>query len=323
MKTFNYALMAGLCLGLCCGGCVPKAKVTVRIVDDNNQPISDAIVAVNGFNDKRQGGTDKDGCFTAKLRGVTGQLDLNVKKQGFYTIWWYSYFFKTHTNNQWIPWNPTIELQLHKIGKPVPMVVKNVEDYLPVLDSPVGYDLSVGDWVAPYGKGAINDFIFKADRQLVNDWTYSGTLSLNFSAPADGLILHRLWYRDDYELRLGAQAPLGGYSNQWAFVVRSSPNPTNGLRYDYRSFSEDDNYYFRVRSQTNASGEIISARYGKIYRGIHYAVGDTNINYVAGRTNPMPWVRFDYYLNPDGTRNTEFDTRSNLCPNPGTIGGKP
>jgi len=28
-------------------------------------------------------------------------------------------------------------------------------------------------------------------------------------------------------------------------------------------------------------------------------------------------------FHPDGTRNTEFDTRSNLCPNPGTAGGKP
>jgi hypothetical protein len=26
---------------------------------------------------------------------------------------------------------------------------------------------------------------------------------------------------------------------------------------------------------------------------------------------------------PDGLRHTEFDTRSNLCPNPGTGGGQP
>ena len=323
MKKLGRLLTLVSVLGLCCAGCVPKAKVTVRIVGDDNAPVADATVYVNGFNTKREGKTDRGGLFTAKLRNPTGQLDLMVKKDGFYTIWWYSYFYKTHTNGQWVPWNPTVELQLHKKGKPVPMVVKKVEDYLPVLDTPVGYDLLVGDWVTPYGKGVANDFVFKADRQLANDWTYSGTLSLKFSHPADGLILHRLWYRDDYALRLAAQAPLAGYSNQWAFVVRSYPNPTNGLRYDYRSFSEDDNYYFRVRSETNAVGEVASAMYGKIYWGIHYAVGDTNINRVAGNTNPMPWVRFLYFLNPDGTRNTEFDTRSNLCAKPGDYGGQP
>jgi hypothetical protein len=63
--------------------------------------------------------------------------------------------------------------------------------------------------------------------------------------------------------------------------------------------------------------------YGKIYWGIRYAVGDTNINIGAGKTNPMPWLHFLYYLNPDGTRNTEWDVRSNLCANPGDVGGRP
>jgi hypothetical protein len=41
-----------------------------------------------------------------------------------------------------------------------------------------------------------------------------------------------------------------------------------------------------------------------------------------GRGNELPTRQLMQYLNPDGTRNTEFDTRSNLCPNPGTAGGK-
>jgi hypothetical protein len=322
MKRLGCLLLMALCLGLC-SGCGSKVQVTVKVVDDNNQPVPDARVTVMGLNTQREGRTDKDGLFPAKLRNVTGQLDLVVKREGFYTIGWYSYYFVGQTNRQWQPWNPLVELQLHRLGKPTPMVVKQVEEYLPALNEPVGYDLLSGDWVRPYGKGLTNDFIFKAERRLVDDWTYSGALGLSFSHPTDGLIRVSLPSRDQYGLRLAAQAPLSAYSNVWAFTTRSSRNPSNGLRDDYASFGEDDNFYFRVRTQTNRSGEVIAGMYGKVYWGIRYAVGDTNVNVRAGKTNPMPWLHFLYYLNPDGTRNTEFDTRSNLCANPGDAGGRP
>jgi hypothetical protein len=51
---------------------------------------------------------------------------------------------------------------------------------------------------------------------------------------------------------------------------------------------------------TNAQGEVVSAFYGKIYRDI-------------GR------YHFTYCLNPDGTRNVEFDPRRNLFPR---LGGR-
>jgi hypothetical protein len=316
MKKLDRALMVALCFGLCCGGCVPKAKVTVRIVDDNNQPIQDATVAVNGFKKKREGETDKDGCFIATLHGVTGQLDLNVKKQGFYTIWWYSYFFKTHTNNQWVPWNPTIELQLHKIGKPVPMVVKSVKGLsIPVKGQPVGYDLMVGDWVAPYGGGQTNDFIFFAESNIADKNDFDSHLLLTFSNPGDGLILHRLFWRDDYEMRLAAFAPADGYSNRWDFVLNAKFNPATEHREVVSTATQDDNYYFRVRTKQDEKGNVVSALYGKIYDGVSFDPGFWH--------EGLPGISFTYYLNPDGTRNTEFDTRSNLCSNPGTAGGKP
>jgi hypothetical protein len=31
---------------------------------------------------------------------------------------------------------------------------------IPKFNKPIGYDLEKGDWVSPYGKGLINDFIF-------------------------------------------------------------------------------------------------------------------------------------------------------------------
>jgi hypothetical protein len=54
--------------------------------------------------------------------------------------------------------------------------------------------------------------------------------------------------------------------------------------------------------------------YGKIYYGVQFGVWENRPDFS---------LKLLYYLNPDGTRNTEFDMRSNLCPNPGDAGGKP
>src|ERR1700690_143089 len=189
MRRTGFLLVVLLALGLG-SGCMPKGpkgQLTVHVEDDNSQSIPEAKVAFVGGGTREEGKTDRDGFFAATFHNVAGEVDIVVEKDGFYSISRRTYIFTGHTNDFFLPWNPIIELQLHKIGNPVPMVVKKVEEYLPVLGKPVGYDLLIGDWVAPYGKGTTNDFTFKADRQLVNDWTYSGTLSLPFSDPADGL----------------------------------------------------------------------------------------------------------------------------------------
>jgi hypothetical protein len=52
------------------------------------------------------------------------------------------------------------------------------------------------------------------------------------------------------------------------------------------------NYYFRVRTKLDENGNVVSARYGKIY-------GD--------------FMQFSYYLNPTpNDRNVEFDPKQNL-----------
>jgi hypothetical protein len=313
MKQLGHLLTLVFFLGLCCGGCVPKAKVTVRIVGDNNETVPDATVFVNGFNTKKEGKTDKDGLFIAKLRNPTGQLDLMVKKDGFYTIWWYSYFFKTHINGQWVPWNPTVELQLHKKGNPVPMVVKKVDEKdIPAVNREVGYDLLVGDWVEPQGKGKMSDFIIQIIKPTsTNEFM---RLLLKFSNPSDGLIKKRLFYRDDYELRLPAIAPENGYSNHWEFQACDG-EPTGNPGWNVlKNGDQDANFYFRVRTKTNQQGTLESAMYGKIYWGIQFGSA------TYPETTPL---HFLYYLNPDGTRNTEFDARSNLCAKPGDYGGQP
>ena len=314
-RRAGYVLLVTFCSWLL-AGCGSRVQVTVKVVDDDNQPVPDANVVVMGYTTQTEGKTDKAGIISARLRNVTGQLDFVVRKEGFYTIGWHSYYFTVQTNGQWQPWNPVVPLRLRRHGNPVPMVVKALKGIpIPAIGKPFGYDLLRGDWVSPDGKGEVSDFIFFCESSIKDPNNFSSRLLLTCSNPDDGLILCRIRYRDDYGLRLPAIAPKAGYINRWEFILSSKQNPSNGIRDVTSTATQDDNYYFRIRTRRDEKGNVISAIYGKIYYGISFDPGFWHEN--------RPGISFSYYLNPDGTRNTEFDTRSNLCPNPGDAGGKP
>jgi hypothetical protein len=220
------------------------------------------------------------------------------------------------TNGWWEPRNPIVELQLRRRGDPVPMVVKCLKgSSVPGKGQPFGFDLLAGDWVSPNGGGRVSDFVFTVNGTVIDRYNFTSRLTVECSNVGDGLIQRRVHRRDDYGLRLPAIAPADGYSNRWEFFGDGKLNPATGQCELTENTTEDDNYYLRVRTKRNEKGEITSAMYGKIYHPIGFEPGFQNPS--------QPTLSILYYLNPDGTRNTEFDTRSNLCPNPGDAGGKP
>jgi hypothetical protein len=283
-------------------GCLPgehKAQLTVRVTDDEGKPVADAIVAVLGFNRERKGKTDRDGRFTATLRNGMSGVDIVAEKKGYYSISRYIYEFAGgYTKDQWQPWNPELNLLLARKRNPAVLQQKYVHGVdIPFKDQPAGYDLLIGDWVAPAGKGQVSDFILLAHTTITNGSSTTDRLALTFSNPADGLIRTNIHWRNDYTLRLPPMAPETGYSNKWELYLNESRDPVTRVIYRQTNWSEDDNYYFRVRSKLDSSGRIQSAIYGKIYRGILYGP--------AREPDDPPSITFHYYLNPDGTRNLE------------------
>ena len=69
-------------------------------------------------------------------------------------------------------------------------------------------------------------------------------------------------------------------------------------------YEKDNNYIFRIRSEEE-DGKLVKALYGKIH-------GDIRFDPREGKAGA---ISFKYYLNPDYTRNLEFDPKRNLFKN--------
>jgi hypothetical protein len=296
-----------------CLGKEPIAEITICVVDDNGKAVADMPVGMSTFvkwklgpgfgkdiYDKMEEKTDLNGKVTLKLSSKTGLIYYSIhRKEGYYDMGSNEYQFKEHKNGYWQPKNQQLTLVAQKKGKQIPMYARMVgqSDHvqIPKVDEPIGFDLIESDWVAPYGKGKVSDFIFKVEKRFVNDEDFDVTLTLTFSKEDDGI--QSVYGKTNYNmLALPTQSPEEGYEAVLERGVHKKPDSPyiTGKR-------EDQNYFFRVRT-VKKDGKIVSALYGKIHGNISISWKSLNIY-------------FTYFLNPDGTRNMEFDQNKNLLLN--------
>lgn len=270
----------------------PTWKVTLKVVDDAGNPVAGAKATIgNVATNQVTGLTDTNGIFIASHHDKSYGLGFIVTKEGYYRTWQtydigWAYQYKEHPER----WNPTIDIILKRMIKPIPMYAKEVRTHVPDLDKPVGYDLMVGDWITPYGRGIQADFLFAAHFETNNDES-DFTLTVSFPNQMDGIQEFNVpkYYLNGQgsTLRSAEEAPIDGYQPRWIQTDgRKSGQPVKTNR------DLNRNYYFRVRTKVDDRGNIVSAHYGKIY-------GD--------------FMQFRYYLNPTpNDRNVEFDPKRNL-----------
>lgn len=241
-----------------------------------------------------------------------------------------TYYPTNKVKGKWQPWNPTLEVTAKRVINPIPMYAMRVSSGFKLLNSDdrPAFDLVKGDWVKPYGNGEVADFIFSVEyrgktvtnltdeafnairkqrgesmarqaQRLATKSTYVMKFEMAFSNEDDGIHCLRVPPRQGSMLRLPYFAPDSGYDP----VLKQEIRRNDGDRNEKKSFSEDLNYFFRVRTRKNDRREIVSALYGKIYGPVEFRIEDEFS------------VQFTYYLNPEpNDRNTEFDTKRNLLP---------
>jgi len=295
-------ILLPLCNGLAMA--YPRAKITTKILDESGNIVKGAEVHIS-FEIAKKGewGTDNfgvkgisdiEGVFTGEAN-ASERIGITVLKDGCY-LSRQLYEFKSSSMllNRWEPWNPTIEVVLKKKRNPVPLIIKGTDWVaVPKLGTPVGFDLEKGDWVAPYGNGLIADlsFEFNLTRRAYSD--YDANMTVTFTNGQDGI--QEYWFdkKEQSLFKWPFEAPENGYKRSVNIFERDTPK--DGYKTNKK---ENVNYIFRVRTQLDKGGNIISAKYGKIEGG--FGISPT------GKT------KFLYFFNPDGTRNLEEDPEKNL-----------
>src|SRR6478609_6050158 len=158
--------------------CAQTSKITVKVTDESDQIVTNANVSA-GFRTKQKPGwgwgsgkasrvvgtTDGNGYCILEGSGDDNGVGVSVTKVGYYGSSKVFIFTNLNTfTKQWEPWNPTIGVLLKPIGIQVPMYKREIDQLkFPSEGKPVGFDLMVGDWVAPHGKGSVQDLIFQVE----------------------------------------------------------------------------------------------------------------------------------------------------------------
>ena len=279
--------------------------VTLKVIDDDGTSVSgaDAWVAYHvppppdqnldyGESARKiKGLTDTNGVFIASHVDDSLTLGIHVEKSGFYSIFlsrplYSPGQFDEQTLNA--NWHQALTVVLKKISKPIPMYAKkNLKD-VPVFNQPVGYDLMIGDWLSPYGKGIAKDVIISKEYSEKAPNDYYSKITISFPKPGDGIqVIEVPDSESGSGLRSPHEASPSGYQSELIREISAHPGQPNKFEYDPNRI-----YLFRVRTALDHQGNVVSAHYGKIY-------GD--------------FMQFSYYLNPTpNDRNIEFDPKQNL-----------
>ena len=302
--------------GILCTGCEPKARLTVRTVDDEGEPVVGAkveIVFEHGNNpDKftvKAGSTDQYGSFTAEHR-TSGFVRLGSERDGYYRSSGKWVPVSDRQSGRWSPWDHTIEIVMRPLLKPTPLLVRQVEFTSTNQVGSCSYDLLKGDWLPPFGEGGAADLVFSWSGRydaptddkgevVVSLIESESAVKLSFSNADDGLIRITNSMSLVSDLELPNLAPRDGYatSADWQYR-RTSTLRTPDTNPEVRVSS-----FLRVRTKTNELGKVEQAYYGK-------TEGDFDV--FAGSKSGA-WIAFKYYLNPTpNDRNLEYDETNNL-----------
>jgi hypothetical protein len=317
MKTYLNAIVATLLVCSCAFAAEekrPTAQLTFHVATDEGQAVKGAEIWAETFHhwqpgegfgkdikEEIRGKTDADGNVTLTFQSLRGDVSYGASGgETFYRTIGLTYQFKEAKGEAWAPWNPVIDVVLKPVLKPIPMYARKVgEPYalkLPEDGKAIGFDLVVSDWLAPHGKGATADLVFKMERRYTTvEEPFEATLTVTFSNEGDGIQSVFAAPFVGSELKLPRNAPEHGYVPE---LIRRTARPAADKPIETTK-REDQNYFIRVRTVLDEKKRIKSALYGKI---------DGDIRFWANGK-----LRFTYYLNSDANdRNMEFDVKRNL-----------
>ena len=222
----------------------------------------------------------------------------------------------------WKPDNQVVTVKLQRVEHPIPLCVKNVRPKVAPgtfdgTNAVLRYDLVLGDWLPPEGKGERADIEIRT-KLTVNEVLQVGRRrkkvffefrnEIEFTGEGNGFCAEMTVPTMGIKLR---SAPEVGYGKTIVnrFGVKRKIVGPNVNEAEYSDANPNRCYYFRIRSHFDDKGNLVEAYYGKVYGDFNFH-GDWYLGFQG--------FDFLYYLNPKSLdRNLEWDMKTNLCPTAG------
>lgn len=206
----------------------------------------------------------------------------------------------------WEPTDLVSTIRLDRVEHPVPLQVNEVPprfrgNLAELPGAKCGYDLVEGEWMPPIGYGKVADLeIVCLPREQLGMGrngrgdqakAYRDTVAIRFPGEGNGIV--------EMHPRPGAgilirTAPESGYEPEYRCWLE------RGLDLQWRTSTNRQRCFcFRIRTRKDENGQVIDAKYGKIYRDFYISTGKDRCICGAG---------FLYYLNPKSMdRNLEWN----------------
>ncbi|HZV36180.1 MAG TPA: hypothetical protein VFB72_16510, partial [Verrucomicrobiae bacterium] len=227
MKKFICLIIACAALGTYAQISPPKHTwtATLKVVNDDGKPVEGANAHIYYLLNKEFSGlTDSGGVFMASHEDGSENIGFYVEKAGYYSS---RITYRMGRVYSATVWNPTQTVVLKKIKDPIPMYAKWLNVGLPVFDQPAGFDLTLGDWVAPYGKGNGADIIFTAHREKRSENDSDYQLTVSFPNAGDGIqdfkVPQYYLHSQGSALKSSQEAPADGYQPKWIQTTTRRP----------------------------------------------------------------------------------------------------
>jgi hypothetical protein len=264
----------------------PISTVTFRVIDENGTRVPNANILGTSYwrPGKTKGLSDINGEFSYQDRVYT-DVGCLVEKPGYYRtrgeVWHWKGVENEHPTN-------TLVVVLKRIIDPVPLTFRKIETNLPRLGMLMPFDLEIGDWVEPDGKGKTKDVWFNGEKLMLSRDDHDVRVTVSFSNELNGIrefVANAPFSTPVASDLMPTQiAPSDGYTNRVELWQYWHPGKPMEMRY-----REDRNYVFRVRCKKNHNDQIMEANCGWIRQDIR----------IDPRATKTIWMRFYYYYNPN------------------------
>lgn len=291
-------------------------QVTMRVVDEKGQPVEKANVNLYLAFPKAKEPVSRDiltnfrGLISSPVRTKAG-FHVFIKKEGYYD---------SDLLDQPGDKNYYQEIILARKVNPTALYAKFYPGWknsglkFPRLDEWFQYDLKIGDWLPPEGKGETADVRMKFSREFKGEWYITERDYQEFRQQPEFINqteeqLKELWGAWEMRIEIQPVDKKGGITKIAPFLSYSQLKmPHEAPEFGYQKnclltsaiVNQEAGFFIRSRVVTDNNGRIVSANYSKI-AGFPFSLHHSGVWGLVHYFNPTP-----------NDRNLEFDTTKNL-----------